>query len=100
MKVKSLSPIRLLATPWTAAHQAPPSMEFSRLENLEWGAIAFSAKQVTKADFYGNTDQMDLLPHLFKMVLSEQDQGQCDSATPIFVTVDIWYLLTLDEKME
>ena len=32
MNVKSLSRIRLLATPWTAAHQAPPSMEFSRQE--------------------------------------------------------------------
>ena len=30
MKVKSLSRVRLLATPWTAAHQAPPSMGFSR----------------------------------------------------------------------
>ena len=30
MKVKSLSRVRLLATPWTAAYQAPPSMGFSR----------------------------------------------------------------------
>ena len=32
VKVKSLSRARLLATPWTAAHQAPPSMGFSRQE--------------------------------------------------------------------
>ena len=32
MKVKSLSCVRLLATPWTAAYQAPPSMGFSRQE--------------------------------------------------------------------
>ena len=32
MKAKSLSLVRLLATPWTAAHQAPPSMGFSRQE--------------------------------------------------------------------
>ena len=32
MKVKSLSRVRLFATPWTAAYQAPPSMGFSRLE--------------------------------------------------------------------
>ena len=32
MKVKSLSRVRLLATPWTAAHQAPLSMGFSRQE--------------------------------------------------------------------
>ena len=29
VKVKSLSCVRLLATPWTAAHQAPPSLWFS-----------------------------------------------------------------------
>ena len=32
VKVKSLSRIRLLATPWTAAYQAPPSLGFSRQE--------------------------------------------------------------------
>ena len=32
VKVKSLSRIWLLATPWTAAFQAPPSMGFSRQE--------------------------------------------------------------------
>ena len=31
-KVKSLSRVRLLATLWTVAHQAPPSMGFSRQE--------------------------------------------------------------------
>ena len=40
VKVKSLSHVRLLATSWTAAYQAPPSMGFSRQEY--WGAIAFS----------------------------------------------------------
>ena len=33
VKVKLLSRVRLLATPWTAAHQAPPSMGFSRQED-------------------------------------------------------------------
>ena len=32
MKVKSLSRVRLFATPWTAAYQAPLSMGFSRQE--------------------------------------------------------------------
>ena len=34
VKVKSLSRARLLATPWTAAYQAPPSMGFSRQEYI------------------------------------------------------------------
>ena len=32
VKVKLLSHVRLLATPWTAAYKAPPSMGFSRQE--------------------------------------------------------------------
>ena len=32
VKVKSLSRVRPLATPWTAAYQVPPSMGFSRQE--------------------------------------------------------------------
>ena len=32
VKAKSLSRVWLLATPWTAAYQAPPSMGFSRQE--------------------------------------------------------------------
>ena len=36
-KVKSFSRVRLLATPWTAAHQAPPSMGFSR--QVYWSGV-------------------------------------------------------------
>ena len=32
VKVKSLSRVQLLATPWTVAHQVPPSMGFSKQE--------------------------------------------------------------------
>ena len=39
VKVKSLSPVRLYATPWTAAYQAPPSMRFSRQEY--WSGLPF-----------------------------------------------------------
>ena len=31
-KVKSLSRVWLLATPWTVAYEAPPSMKFSKQE--------------------------------------------------------------------
>ena len=37
VKVKSLSRVRLLAIPRTAAHQAPPSMGFSRQES--WSGV-------------------------------------------------------------
>ena len=42
VKVKSLGRVRLLATPWIAAYQAPPSMGFFQARVLEWGAISFS----------------------------------------------------------
>ena len=38
-KVKSLSRVRLFATPWPVAYQAPPSMGFSRQEY--WSALPF-----------------------------------------------------------
>ena len=39
MKVNSLSRVRLFATPWTVAYQAPPSMGFSRQEY--WSGLPF-----------------------------------------------------------
>ena len=41
MKVKSLSRVRLPATPWTAAYQAPLSVGFSRQEY--WSGVPFSS---------------------------------------------------------
>ena len=37
--MKSLSRVRLFATPWTVAYQAPPSMGFSRQEC--WSGLPF-----------------------------------------------------------
>ena len=41
---KLLSRVRLLATPWTAAHQAPPSMGFSRQEY--WSGVPLPSPKV------------------------------------------------------
>ena len=38
-QMKSLSRVPLFSTPWTVAHQAPPSMEFSRQEY--WSGLPF-----------------------------------------------------------
>ena len=48
MKVKSLSRVRLFATPWPAAYQAPPSMKDFLGKVLEWAAIAFSDTDTTQ----------------------------------------------------
>ena len=37
--MKSLSRVRLFATPWTVAHQAPLSIELSRQES--WSGLLF-----------------------------------------------------------
>ena len=44
VKVKSLSRVRLLATPWTAAYQASPSMRFSRQEY--WSGVPLPSPRV------------------------------------------------------
>ena len=44
VKVKLLSRIWLLATPWTAAHQAPPSIEFSRQEY--WSGVPLPKEEL------------------------------------------------------
>ena len=44
MTVKSLSHVRLLATPWTVARQGPPSMGFSRPEY--WSGVPLPSPAV------------------------------------------------------
>ena len=44
VKVKSLSRVGLLATPWTAAYQAPPSMGFSRRE--DWSGVPLPSPSI------------------------------------------------------
>ena len=42
-RVKLLNRVRLLVTPWTVAHQAPPSMGFSRREY--WSGVPLPSLQ-------------------------------------------------------
>ena len=45
VKVKSLSHVQLLATLWTAAYQAPPSLAFSRQEY--WSGVPLPSPLIT-----------------------------------------------------
>ena len=49
VKVKLLSRVRLFVTPWTAAHQTPPSMGFSRQEY--WSGVPLPSPVRTKKRF-------------------------------------------------
>ena len=55
VKVKSISHVRLLATPWTVAYQAPPSMGFSRQEY--WSGVPF----VRRAELWAQTSRISEL---------------------------------------
>ena len=50
VKVKSLNLVQLLVTPWTAAYQAPQSMEFSRQEY--WSRLPLSSPQLLLRCYY------------------------------------------------
>ena len=49
VKVKSLSHVWLLATPWAAAYQAPPSMGFSRQEY--WSGVPLPCTYPTSSQY-------------------------------------------------
>ena len=51
VKVKSLSRVRLLATPWTAAHQAPPSMGFARQQYWSVSPVPFPLSQLGSPNY-------------------------------------------------
>ena len=76
VKVKSLSRVWLLATLWTAAHQAPPSMGFSRQEY--WSGVPLPSPSCTLAPvklLYGGEKrrktQTDRNLSLFSFVLGD-----------------------------
>ena len=50
MNVKSLSRVWLFATPWTVAHQAPPSMGFSRQEH--WSGLPFPSPKILYRQYF------------------------------------------------
>ena len=57
----SLSRVRLLATPWIAAHQAPPSMGFSRQEYWSGVPLPSPNHMLSLPLFEGETETQNLL---------------------------------------
>ena len=56
-KVKSLSHVRLLETPWTAVYQAPPSMGLSRQEYWSGVPLLLSHKKEWSKAICSNVDE-------------------------------------------
>ena len=68
VKVKSLSRVRLFATPWTVAYQAPPSIGFSRQEY--WSGVPLPSPTLsmrpsqTTHEMVPTLSNLHTLPHL------------------------------------
>ena len=85
VKVKSLSRVRLFAGPWTVAHQAPPSMDFSRQEY--WSGLPFPSPGDLPYPGIFPTQGSNLgLPHCRQMLYRLSHQGSRNSI------LNLWWL--------
>ena len=77
VKVKSLSLVRLLATPWTAAYQAPLSMGFSKQEY--WSGLPLPSPDCFVSVQFSSVAQscLTLWPHEL-----QHARPPCPSPTP------------------
>ena len=67
--MKSLSRARLLVTPWTAAHQAPPSMGFSRQDH--WSGVPLPSPHYYQyiLNYIFSNREVSLHPQVFMSVV-------------------------------
>ena len=73
--MKFLSRVQLLATPWTAAYRAPPSMRFSRQEHWSGLPLPFPNQQgkdlqIESSQYMGIPDH---LTHLLRNLHAGQE---------------------------
>ena len=77
VKVKSLSRVQLLATPWTAAYQAPPSIGFSRQEY--WSGLPLPSPNKVSVQF---SSVAQSCPTLCDPMNRSTPRPPCPSPTP------------------
>jgi len=82
VKVKSLSRIRLVATPWTAAYQAPPSMGFSRQEY--WSGVPLPSLAIKKNTFESVLMRWMKPEPIIQSEVSEKEKHQYSILTHIY----------------
>ena len=99
-KVKSLSRVRLLATPWTAAYQAPPSVGFSRQEY--WSGLPLPSPPVNTTftwlpgitlTWFSSASWASLLlvtPHSFLFILFMLISSSLMTVNTIYVDDSAW----------
>ena len=91
VKVKSLSRVRLFATPWTAAYQAPPSTGFSRQEY--WSAQSVGHDWATEhARMHSmlniNIPELKFFLQSLRVIYPKLQTGQITFLFTIFLKVD------------
>ena len=83
--MKSLSRVRLFATPWTAAYRAPPSLGFSRQEH--WSGLPLPAP------YY----ELDFYKHIYEALSSWMWSLLCGANPGVeLLALDIVYLALVD----
>ena len=65
VKGKSLSRVQLLATPWTTAYQAPPSMGFSRQDC--WSGVPLPSPSVMNSYQYFSRRKYSVIDSMFHL---------------------------------
>ena len=85
MKVKLLSRVQLLATPWTAAYQAPLSMGFSRQEY--WSGVPLPSPGIIAEPFQIlKGDAVKVLHSICQQIWKPQQCTQ-DRKMSVFISI-------------
>ena len=118
VKVKLLSHVRLFVAPWTLAHQAPPSMEFSRQEY--WSGLPFpspmhvcirscfshvqlcatpwtAAHQAPLSIDFSRQEYWSGLPFILCVISSWTTGGSveiCKESGIIWIRIQLWFLIS------
>ena len=91
MKGKSLSRVRLFATPWTAAYQAPSSMGFSRQEY--WSGVPSPSPTM---ECYSIIKKNEIMPSVATwMDLEIIIRSKVESETERQISYDVVYMWNL-----
>ena len=88
VKVKSRSRVQLLATPWTAAYQAPPSMGFSRQEY--WSGVPLPSPFYGAHNHYNYVYTKCEILYLMNSSLSRLWEKRNLELWPSFITSFLW----------
>ena len=100
---KLLSHVRLFATPWTVAYQAPPYMEFSRQEY--WSGLSSSQPRMGFLKFLTSQGRSDFTFFPYKVMIKVQVEREETAqkkfslwAETVFVSQYIKSTLKLDQR--